>query len=222
MEEEFTVEQLIAKIQDRDDKVRAAAWQSTGKLGAAAVGRLASLMAEMEADVARLTQESGADKNEIAYRAEVGRAAKRGLWVLVRYVGRPGADDEKRPVVGRLCQLLDEEQPAALRREVLWMLSEIGGDEAVEAIRQIPGILENKQLREDARCAVERIPGQPATQALWDGLEAASDDFRLAIAHSLRLRGAELDKESYPSQKLVPTRQTEGLVFPREKGRGDF
>jgi hypothetical protein len=212
MEEELTVEQLIAKLKDRDARVRAAAWQGAGKVGAAAVRPLANLMAEMDAQLAHLTKQPGAEKNQIAYQLEVGRAAKHGLWAIIRYVGRPGAGDEKRPVVDRLCSLLGgggvpSGSPAVLR-EVLWMLSEIGGDEAVDAIRNIPGILEDKEIREDARCAVERIPGEAATQALWDGLQAASDDFGLAIAQSLRLRGAEVDKEKYPCQKLVPTRQT--------------
>ena len=188
MDEELTVEQLIAKIKDSDPEVRAAAWLSAGKCGAAAVPALARVMTHEE--------------------MEVARAAKRGLWVVVRYVGRPGADDERKPVVDRLCKLLGEDQPVAVRREVLWMLSEIGGDEAVEAIRNIPGILENKELREDARCAVERIPGEAATRALMDGLEASMDDFNLALAQSLRVRGVEVDKKRYPPQKLVPTKQT--------------
>jgi HEAT repeat protein len=208
MDEELTIEQLIARIKDRDDKVRAAAWQRAGKVGAAAVKPLADLMTETDAEVARLAKSSGTAKDEIAYNLEVGRAAKHALWDIVRYVGRPGADDEKRPVVDRLCRLLGGGQPTAVLRAVLWMLSEIGGDEAVDAIRNIPGILEDKEIREDARCAVERIPGEAATQALWDGLQAASDDFGLAIAQSLRVRGAEVDKEKYPSQKLVPNRQT--------------
>jgi HEAT repeat protein len=208
MEEELTVEQLITKLKDRDDKVRAAAWQSAGKVGAAAVKPLADLMTQMDAEVARLTKSSGIAKDEIAYNLEVGRAAKHALWAIVRHVGRPGAGDEKKPVVDRLCRLLGEGQPAAVLRAVLWMLSEIGGDEAVDAIRNLPGILEDKEIREDARCAIERIPGEAATQALWDGLQAATDDFRLAIAQSLRVRGAEVDKEKYPPQKLVPTRQT--------------
>lgn len=188
MDEELTVEQLIAKIKDSNPEVRAAAWQNAGKCGAAAVPALARV----------ITHED----------MEVARAAKRGLWVLVRYVGRPGADDERKPVVDRLCKLLGEDQPVAVRREVLWMLSEIGGDEAVEAIRNMPGILENKDLREDARCAVERIPGKAATDALLEGLEASMDDFRLALAQSLRVRGVEVDKKRYPPQKLVPTKQT--------------
>jgi hypothetical protein len=189
MEENLTLDQWIAKIKDQDDKVRAAAWLAAGEYGAAAVRPLAAVMTHED--------------------IEVARAAKRAMWVIVRHVGRPGADDEKKPAVAALCTLLGNDQPDAVRREVLWMLSEIGGDDAVEAIREIPQILELKEIREDARCAVERIPGDAAVRALADGLEAAPDDFKLAIVQSLRVRGVEVDKQEYPCQKLVPTKQTE-------------
>jgi hypothetical protein len=108
-----------------------------------------------------------------------------------------------------LIGLLAEGQPDGLRSEVLWMLSEIGGDETVTAIREIPGILENKVLREDARCCVERIPGEAAVAALKEALEAAPDDFKLAVAQSLRARGVPVDEKKYPCVKLVPAKQTE-------------
>ena len=213
MDEELTVQQLIAKIKDRDAQVRAAAWQNAGSVGAAAVRPLAGLMGQMDAELAQSAKGgSGTDKDDkeaIAYNLEVRRAAKRGLWVIVRHVGRPGAEKERRPVAGRLCRLLLDDQPVAVKREVLWMLSEIGGAQAVAAIREMPDILEDRGLREDARCVVERIPGREATDALLDALEGSTDDeFRLAIAHSLRVRGVEVDKKRYPPQKLIPTKQT--------------
>ena len=33
-------------------------------------------------------------------------------------------------------------------------------------------------------------------------------DFKLAIAQSLRARGVKLSQDTYPCQKLVPTKQT--------------
>lgn len=207
MDDQLTVDQLITRIKDKDAKVRAAAWLGAGQVGAAAVKPLAALMTEMDAELARLAAAPGVDKQELGYPLEVGRSAKRALWAMVRHVGRPGADRQKRGVAAELCELLGNQEPAALRREVLWMLSEIGGDQAVEAIRGIPGILQNKEIRDDARCAVERIPGEAATRALRDSLEEADDEFRLALAHSLRVRGVEVDKRTYPPQKLVPTKQ---------------
>ena len=184
---ELTLDELIAKIKSTDANVRAAAWQSAGALGAAAVKPLAQLITHDD--------------------LEVGRAAKRGLWVLVRYVGRPGADKDQRAVETELCDLLGDDRPDAVRREVLWMLSEIGGAETVAAIREIPNVLENKAIRDDARCAVERIPIRAAVWALEDGLEVAPDDVKPAIAHSLRVRGRKV--RDYPSEKLVPKKHTQ-------------
>jgi hypothetical protein len=146
---------------------------------------------------------------------EVGRAAKRAMWKIVRTAGAPGKDDAKAAAVLELLDLLGNEQPVSVRREVFWMLSEIGGDETVDAIRHVGGILGNKEIREDARCCVQRIPGDVAVQALADGFEAAPDDFQLAMAQSLRARGVAVDEEKYPCQKLVPTRETKVKPVPK-------
>jgi HEAT repeat protein len=185
MEEELTVDQLIAKIKDPDDKVRSAAWLSAGTTGAPAVKPLAAVMTHED--------------------VEIARAAKRGLWVIVRHVGRPGAEAEKKPVVHELIGLLGDGQPVAVRREVLWMLSEIGDEESVGPVA---GLLKSEELREDARCSLERIPGQKSVAALADALESIPGDFKRALAHSLRVRGVKVDEKKYPCQKLVPTKET--------------
>jgi len=101
-----TVNQLIAKIKDSHPEVRTEAWLGAGNVGAAAVRPLSKVMT---------------DEN-----LEVARAAKRALWQIVRHVGRPGAEEERKAVGTRLARLLGDKQPVPVRREVLWMLSEIG------------------------------------------------------------------------------------------------
>ena len=178
------VDELIAGIKSAGDNERTEAWQSAGKVGAPAVKTLAKVMTEDE--------------------LEVARAAKRALWQIVRYTGRPGANQERRAVETELVELLGDEQPVAVRREVLWMLSEIGGR---NSIKPIAGLLRNEELREDARMALERIGGNRAVAALKAGFEAAPEDFKLNIAQSLRKRGEEV--AGYPCQKLVPTKKTD-------------
>jgi HEAT repeat protein len=177
------VDKLIAGIRDDDDKVRAEAWLGAGEVGASAVKPLAKVMTDKD--------------------FEVARAAKRGLWKIVRHVGRPKADNEKRAVAGELIELLGEEQPVPVRREVLWMLSEIGTRKAIEPIA---ALLSNKDLREDARMVLQRIPTKSALAALRAGFKAAPEDFKLNIAQSLRQRGVEVS--GYPCVKLVPTKKT--------------
>ena len=177
------VAKLIAGIRDDDDKVRAEAWLGAGKVGAAAVKPLAEVMTDKD--------------------FEVARAAKRGLWKIVRHVGRPKSGNKKNAVVNNLIELLSDQTPDSVRREVLWMLSEIGGRKAVEPIA---ALLSNKDLREDARMVLQRIPTRGALAALKAGFEAAPEDFKLNIAQSLRQRGAKVS--GYPCVKLVPTKKT--------------
>jgi HEAT repeat protein len=176
--------ELIAKIKSTDDQIRGPAWQSAGPYGAPAVKPLANLMADSE--------------------MEVARAAKRALWKVVRTAGQPGMDNERQAVVAELVPRL-EDGPALVRREVLWMLSEIGGDESVGSIA---ALLADRELHEDARAALERIPGSKSLAALQDGLRTAPEAFKPAIAQSLRVRGDNVS--GYPSQKLVPTRPSAG------------
>ncbi len=177
-----SVEELIAKIKSPDDKVRGPAWQGAGPLGAPAVKPLAEVMTDPD--------------------FEIARAAKRALWKIVRHAGRPGADSEKKAVVAALLPPLAS-AANAVRREVLWMLSEIGGDESVDAMA---ALLTNKELREDARCALQRIPGKKTTVALKAAFTTAPEDFKYALAESLRARGEKVS--GYPTQKLLPTRKT--------------
>ena len=100
-----------------------------------------------------------------------------------------------------LTGLLGKGQVVAVQREVLWMLSEIG---ARHAIKPISRLMRNADLREDARMALERIPGKRAVAVLKAGFEAAPEDFKPNIAQSLRKRGEEV--AGYPCKKLVPTK----------------
>jgi len=188
------VDELIAKIKNKDDKVRSEAWLGAGKVGAPAVKPLAATMSDED--------------------FEVARAARRGLWQIVRHVGRPEADKEKRAVVGELIPLLRDNQPLLVRREVLWMLSEIADDESVKPVADL---LSNKELREDARMVLQRLPGKRSLAALEAGLKAAPQDFKINIAESLRARGVEV--RGIPPQKLAPSRQTS--VKPLETTPGE-
>jgi len=183
--ENNAVNDLIEKIKSPDDKVRGPAWQSAAPLGAPAVKPLA--------EVALTSTEM-----------EVARAAKRALWKIVRQAGRPGADKERKAVEAELVPLLTAGEPN-VRREFVWMLSEIGGDASVQPLA---ALLADKDLREDARAALQRIPGGKSLSALKSALKTAPVDYRPAIAVSLRVRGVKV--KEYPDQKLVPTRPKEG------------
>ena len=178
------VNNLLSGIQDSDPDVRTKAWQVAGEVGAAAVRPLAKVAEEGE--------------------MEVSRAAKRAMWQIVRYVGRPGGDSkEKAAVVSELVDILGGAQSVPVRREAVRMLSEIAGDESVSAVSSL---LSDAGLREDARMTLERIPGEESLNALKSALDSAPDDFKPNLAQSLRARGVEVP--GIPCKKLVPTKQT--------------
>ncbi len=184
--EELTLELLLKQIQSDDAEARTHAWLFAGAIGAPAIKPLAKIVAGGP--------------------LEVGRAAKRAMWKIVRTVGAPDGGNEKKAVNTALVGLLGDDQPVAVRREVIWMLSEIGCARC--AVQPLAKLLGHAELREDARCGLERIPGEEAVEALENGLKSASGDFSYALAHSLRVRGVKLSEEKYPCQKLVPTKHT--------------
>jgi HEAT repeat protein len=176
------IQSLIDRIKSPDDAISGAAWQSAGPYGAAVVKPLAVLMG---------------DGN-----FELARKGKRALYLVERHAGRPGAGEESQSVERELILVLDS-GPSRVRREVLWMLSEIGSAGAVEAMA---ALLADQELREDARCALTRLPAPGAVTALKAAFDAAPEDFKYALAESLRQRGEKV--AGYPSRKLVPTAQT--------------
>lgn len=169
---------LVQRILSDDDNVRGDAWQNAGPAGAPAIGPLADL----------LTHEH----------FEVARSARRAIYQIIRHAGRPGATAEARAVEKALLPLLGHFR-AAVRREALWMLSEIASDDAVAPMARL---LRDNEVRDDARMALQRVPGAAATTVLQNALNAAPENFRYNLAEALRKRGVKV--EGYPSQKLQP------------------
>ena len=182
------VSSLIAGIRGKDDKVRGAACQNAASFGPDAIQPLTELFADAD--------------------AEVARAAKRALWRIARHAGRPGAGKDRNEVVARLIPLLAVSNPA-VRRETLWMLSEIGGNEAVSPMA---ALLSDPALREDARITLQRISGSDVIAVLKKALSSVPEEFKPNIAQSLRALGEKV--EGWPSQNLVPCKATGVKALP--------
>lgn len=175
---------LIAKLGNPDDSVRGPAWQQAWSMGPSVVGPLIAAM--------------GGNDHETV------RAAKRALWNVVDHSGRPGASSDRHAVVKALIAGLNGGGlPVVVSRELLWMLSTIGENDAVGVVASR---LADPELREDARCVLQRFPGRSATEALRDALKKATDDFAVALADALRARGESVKDQ--PSRRLVPVKAT--------------
>lgn len=135
---------------------------------------------------------------------ETQRAGKRQFWQMVRHVGRPGNSAQQQALVTALLGLISSDQPAAVKREAMWAVSELGADESVAPVG---ALLANHELREDACRVLERLPGQRSLDTLKVALRAASEDFKLSVAQALRARGVAVD--GLPCRKLEPSRSTE-------------
>jgi hypothetical protein len=176
------LEDFIGRIRSQDDAVRGPAWQGAASRGAPAVKLLIPVMEDSD--------------------FETARAARRALWNIVRHAGRPRALKEGLAVSRELVASLPGSAKAT-RRELLWMLSEVGTDEAIPAMA---ALLTDADVRSDAQCALMRLPGRKATAALRSAFGHAPEDFKYALADSLRKRGDSV--KGYPSQKLLPSRPT--------------
>ncbi len=192
MDERLSLDELLAQIKDKNDKVRAKAWQAADKVGAPAIQPLAAI----------------AKAGDL----EVSRSACRAVWHIVRFAGRPGAEDDRKATVAALAAVVrDNQMPVQLRRDVMWMLSEIVKDEEITPDHVARGF-DHPDLREDVRAALVRIPGVNSLATLKMGFERASGEFKVALACSLRARG--VDVSDPPCPKLVPTKETKvGKLF---------
>ncbi len=182
--EQVKVKDLLTQIESGDPDVRTRAWLAAGAVGPTALQPLAKIVAEGS--------------------LEVGRAAQRAMWNIVHTVGAPEAEGKKQ-ACAQLASLLADGHPTAVRRDIIWMLSEIS--DGGEDVNSLALLLNNPELQEDARCALQRMPGDQAVVALKAGFAAAPDEFKYALADSLRRRGQNID--GYPSRKMIPTRQTQ-------------
>jgi HEAT repeat protein len=207
METPLTENELLEQISSSDPELRTEAWLRAGEVGAAAIRPLAALLTrnaplvdrqakelaqlEMSGNDVETREKIAAKQEQLQYPMEVSRAAKRALSKIVRHAGRPGAGSERTAVVNELLRLLEPGQLLMIRREAISMLSEIADDQAVTPLA---ALLNDPELREDARVALERIPSGQSLDALRAGLAAVPDDFKINIAQSLRARGVDLPK----------------------------
>lgn len=181
----LSLETWIAKLGlEADSAGEAPAWQRAGPFGAVAVPPLADVMAR-----------GGGEK---------ARAAKRALWCVVDHAGRPGGQREAAAVVEALVSAVGQKGlPVPVIRELLWMLGTLGGDGCVA---HVAAWLGSEELREDARCVLQRIPGEASLKALREALDHASGMFEVALADALRARGEVVPGR--PGRSRIPERST--------------
>ncbi len=164
---EQELKEFIGKIQNENADVRYAAWRSAGPMGAPAVAPLGELVASENRGVAK--------------------AASEALKTIAHHASRPGAAAERKAVSAELVKLLAADKPFITRVRALELLALTADDEFVPPIARL---LDDEKLREDARRALERIPGRASVQALVEALSKVPENFRPFVIHSLGQKNA--------------------------------
>ncbi len=160
------VNQLINTIKTGDADARYAAWRAAGPAGAAAVAPLAELI-------------DSTDKG-------ASRAATEALGRVAHYAARPSAPPvERQAVAVELLRVATAPRPRMVRAEALHLLGFVGNGNTVPPLARL---LNDPEVREDARLALERIPGPQSLRALEEALRRAPADFKPNLQQSLHNR----------------------------------
>lgn len=163
-----SVGRFLQRIESEDADVRCATWQEAGRMDARAVAPLAELMC-------------GEDR-------EVARAAQHALTTLVvAHTRRPAHDLRRQAVTTAVAKVACGEYPFQVQREGIHLLSLIGGASAIEPLG---GLLTDPDLNDEARMALQRIPGPRATGTLIEGLSRVDEPMRLRLIEALGRRRA--------------------------------
>lgn len=159
------LERFLQQIASEDAETRYRAWRSAGPMGAAAIAPLADRMA-------------GADRG-------VAKAAGEAIERIVHHAARPGARNEARAVSAALLQVAESNRARLVRADAIHWLGFVGDGRVVPGLAKL---LADPALRDEARMALERIPGREATRALERARASAPADFRPHLEQSLRNR----------------------------------
>ncbi len=170
---ETGLQEFLVNMQSQQDDVRRSAMMSAGKVGPSAIAPLADLV-------------EGNNR-------EVSLSAQAALKNIAAYAGRPGAADEKKAAAKAYSQLLGNNRSRVLRSLVLELLS-ITGDDAV--VPSIAALLGDTVVRDDARRALQGIPGPASLKALITAAQKTEGPFRASIIGALGQRNAPEAKDA--------------------------
>ncbi len=153
---------FLARIRSSDAAERYAAWQSAGPMGADVINVLGELASSEDRGVAL--------------------SATGAMEKIAHYSGRPGAQSEAQKVSSELLKIANSDRPRMVRSNALQLVGFIGDSKSVGGLVRL---MKDKDLREDARLALERIPGSLSESAL-KALTKAADENKEPFAENLK------------------------------------
>ena len=160
------VVELLMHVKSDKAEIRTAAWNEMGKLSE---------------KVIPLSDLSSSEDKPVA------KAAKGLLEAIAHRAARPSAKEEAKEVSEKLLEVASSGRPVPVRA---WALHLLGFTADGRAVPGIARLLKVTEVQEEARLALERIPGSASTGALKGASETTSAPFRPNIEQSLRAREA--------------------------------
>ncbi len=167
--QEPTVGSLLGQIQHGDTSARVTAVKQSLLVGHKAIVSLGEVMCGEDAAAAKTAWEA---VKAISY-----------------HTSRPGAGAERADAAKRLGDIAASSKPRSVRAKAIALIGAIG---AAESVPMLAKLLLDAELREDARMALERIPGKTSEAALKAAQDGAPDEFKAAIELSFRHRRTRL------------------------------
>ncbi len=176
-QDDARVKALLEKVTSSSADTRFASRSEAAQVGAPAVAPLAKLIGEVPEAI-----------KEGKQRLEVAITARAALERAVHHAGRPGADAERKAVAAELAGVLAGEPPAKVKREVLHLIAHVAGDDEVSRVAKLLDDAD-KNVRETARLALERIPGPASLSALVEAAKGHADERKPDLLFSIGKKG---------------------------------
>ncbi len=171
MADQPTIASLITQIKHGDTIARTSAVLQAQLIGTDAIGPLGAVYA-------------GKD-------AAASRAACEAIKHIVYNAGRPSAPTEAKAASVALLKLTAPNYPRFVRADAIEGLGVVGG---IAEATELAKLLSDKDVSEDARLAIERIPGPEVDALLKLTARTSSKEGRAAIDLSLKHRHKDMKK----------------------------
>lgn len=146
------IKELVQAIASNDGEVRYKAWQGAGAKGAKAI--------------LPLTELAGSTDKGVAI-AAIGAIEK-----IVHYAGRPGYRAQAKAVTSELLKAAASSKQKKVRADLIDLAGYIADPSSASALVKM---LSDKDVREEARMALERIPGAAVTNAITKAINTYPD-----------------------------------------------
>lgn len=161
----MNTQEFLAAIKGADAEARYRAWIAAGPQGASAIVGLAEAMASGDRWVAR--------------------AARFALERIAHHAARPGARREAQAVAAELLKVAVSGAPDGVRSHAVHLLGFVSEGRNAGDLGKL---LDEAGVRDEARMALERLPGRDAHRTLERAAERESSEFKAALQQSVENR----------------------------------